>query len=148
MKRCGGLWDALVNWENLVLAAGKAQRGKRRPWAVQWMRQAYAAREIDWQDIKPRLASWLGHAKHADTRRLVRRVSREWRFSRGGAVSVPGSSRRRLEQQCARLPVGVPQLRLPAPPVHHPRVPARPGLFLTLRALLPLSERSEDRRFF
>lgn len=29
MKRYGQLWDNLVNWENLVLAAHKAQRGKR-----------------------------------------------------------------------------------------------------------------------
>ena len=29
MKRYNGLWEPLVSWENLVLAAKKARRGKR-----------------------------------------------------------------------------------------------------------------------
>jgi RNA-directed DNA polymerase len=29
MKRHGGLWDQVVRWDNLLLAARKAQRGKR-----------------------------------------------------------------------------------------------------------------------
>jgi RNA-directed DNA polymerase len=35
MKRYGNLWDALVSWENLLLAARKARRGKRDRSAVQ-----------------------------------------------------------------------------------------------------------------
>ena len=35
MKRYGHLWDRVVCWENLVLAARKAQRGKRSRLSVQ-----------------------------------------------------------------------------------------------------------------
>ena len=35
MKRYGGLWDRLVSWDNLLLAARKAQRGKRHRSGVQ-----------------------------------------------------------------------------------------------------------------
>ena len=35
MKRYGKLWDKLIGWDNLVLAASKAQRGKRDRLAVQ-----------------------------------------------------------------------------------------------------------------
>jgi RNA-directed DNA polymerase len=35
MKRHGGLWESLLGWDNLLLAARKAQRGKRSRHAVQ-----------------------------------------------------------------------------------------------------------------
>ena len=35
MKRYGNLWPALIRWENLMLAARKAQRGKRSREVVQ-----------------------------------------------------------------------------------------------------------------
>jgi len=35
MKRYGGLWSGLIAWENLLLAARKAQRGKREKTEVQ-----------------------------------------------------------------------------------------------------------------
>ena len=35
MKRHGGLWDAMLSWPNLLLAARKARRGKRDRTAVQ-----------------------------------------------------------------------------------------------------------------
>ena len=34
MKRYGGLWERLVSWDNLILAARLAQRRKRRRLAV------------------------------------------------------------------------------------------------------------------
>ncbi len=52
---------------------------------VRWMRRAYAAWLIGWNDIKPRLASWFGHARQADSQRLLRRLSLEWKFTRRGA---------------------------------------------------------------
>ena len=51
---------------------------------IRWMKLAYAAGTIAWEDVKPRLASWLGHARQADTRKLVRRLCREWVFTRDG----------------------------------------------------------------
>jgi len=38
----------------------------------------------DWDDIKARLASWVGHARQADSERLLRRLSLEWKFTREG----------------------------------------------------------------
>jgi len=53
---------------------------------IRWMRRAYAAGMISWDDIKPRLASWIGHSQTADSMRLLRRLSREWQFTRGQSV--------------------------------------------------------------
>ena len=49
---------------------------------VQWMRKAYAEGIIDWCDVKPRLDSWMGHARQANSERLLRRISRDWAFTR------------------------------------------------------------------
>ena len=50
---------------------------------VRWMRRAYARGEAAWRDIRLRLDSWIGHARQANSERLLARVSREWRFPRG-----------------------------------------------------------------
>lgn len=59
-------------------------------------------------------------------------LSREWRFSRGGAVNVPCSSRGQLEQQCEQLPGGEPQQQQPGQPQQQQRLavgsPRRPAL--------------------
>jgi RNA-directed DNA polymerase len=76
---------------------------------VGWMRRAYAARRIGWNDIKPRLASWIGHARQADSERLIRRLSGEWVFMRDSAERQPRAAWRVVEQQCDELPLGQPQ---------------------------------------
>jgi RNA-directed DNA polymerase len=48
---------------------------------VRWMQRAYAEGRIGWEDILPRLVSWVGHARQADSRRLLERLGREWVFS-------------------------------------------------------------------
>jgi retron-type reverse transcriptase len=53
---------------------------------LRWMRQVYADGRIEWPEVKVRIDSWLGHARHADTRRLVRRLSKEWVFQRDEAT--------------------------------------------------------------
>lgn len=55
---------------------------------VRWMKAAYAAGEIEWGDVKTRLASWIGHARQARSRRLLRRLAREWTFVRD-RTSIP-----------------------------------------------------------
>jgi len=50
---------------------------------VRWMRRAYAEGVICWEDIKPRLISWIGHSQTADSVCLLQRLSKEWRFVRG-----------------------------------------------------------------
>jgi retron-type reverse transcriptase len=64
---------------------------------VRWMKRAYACGRVLWQDIKPRLISWMGHAHQADSRRLVGRLSREWVFSRDGANNIARVARRVVE---------------------------------------------------
>ncbi len=101
------------------------RRFRRR---VRWLRLAYSAGAIDWDDIKPRLQSWMAHARQANSERLIRRLSRAWRFSRGGAEHVPCSARRQLEQQREQLPVCEPQQQQPRQPEQQQRVPVGPAL--------------------
>ena len=72
---------------------------------VKALRAAYAGGALAWDDIKPRLAGWIGHARQASSVRLLRRLSREWTFTRGGAVNEPCSARGLLEQQPEELPI-------------------------------------------
>jgi len=95
---------------------------------VRWMRRAYAAREIDWEDVKPRLVSWLGHARQANSERLIRRLSRDWVFQRGEIERVPRASRRLLEQQSEELSLGEPQQEHARQPEQQHWVPCRAAL--------------------
>ncbi len=95
---------------------------------VRWMKQAYASEEIAWPDVKCRLASWIGHARQADSHRLMRRLSREWTFSRGEAEWQPCSSRGQLEQQCEQLSLCEPQQQHARQPEQQQRVPLGPAL--------------------
>jgi retron-type reverse transcriptase len=97
---------------------------------VRWLRQAYAAGVIDWDDIKPRLASWIGHARQADSERLLRRLSREWKFMRDRAVNKPCSARRQLEQQSTELPIREPQQEHSRQPEQQQRFPGFRALFV------------------
>jgi len=108
---------------------------------VRRMGRAYAAGLLDWNDIKPRLASWIGHARQADSERLLWRLCREWTFARDGAVDVPCSARRQLEQQSCQLPFCQPQQE-------HARQPEQQHRVSCCRALSTgaLPSRPESRR--
>jgi retron-type reverse transcriptase len=95
---------------------------------IRWMKDAYSRGILEWKDVKLRLDSWLGHAKHADTRILVKRLSREWKFRRDRAVNRLCSSRRQLEQQRQQLPCGKPQQQQPEQPEQQQRVSSFPAL--------------------
>lgn len=124
--RCGLTFVGYRIWPtHRLLRKDNVRRLRRR---VRWMRQAYADGRIDWEDVKPRLASWLGHARHADSKRLVRRVSREWRFSRGGAERQSCSPRRRMEQQCIERGGRLPQHEHADESEQQQRLPTRPAL--------------------
>ena len=73
------------------------------------MRNAYGEGLIEWVDIQPRLDSWIGHASHADSWKLIIRLSKEWKFSRAMAEKQPRSPRRQLEQQSQELPISQPE---------------------------------------
>ncbi len=49
---------------------------------VAWMRREYAINRVEWSDIKPRLDSWIAHARQADSERLLRQLGCEWVFVR------------------------------------------------------------------
>lgn len=101
------------------------KRFRRR---MRWLRNAYSKGMIDWEDIKPRLDSWLGHVKHTDSRRLIRRLSREWIFKRDGTINGSCSPRRQLEQQCEQLPGSEPQQQQPGQSEQQQRVSHCPAL--------------------
>lgn len=92
---------------------------KRR---ICWMQKAYATRRIDWDYIKPRLASWIGHSCQTDSRQLLRRLSKDWRFRRATPDELSCSSRRQLEQQRQQLPGGQPQQQHSRQPQQQQRV--------------------------
>ncbi|NLW85681.1 MAG: RNA-dependent DNA polymerase [Planctomycetes bacterium] len=79
------LWSS----HRLVRKANVRQFRRR----VRWMRRAYANGIIQWTDIKPRLASWIGHARQADSERLIRRIASEWVFTRDSAEEQPRAAR-------------------------------------------------------
>jgi retron-type reverse transcriptase len=95
---------------------------------VAWMRQAYAAGIITWSDIKPRLDSWIGHARQANSDRLLRRLAMEWRFLRVSAANESRPARRQLEQQSTELPIREPQQERSRQSEQQYRVPCRPAL--------------------
>lgn len=61
---------------------------------VAWMRKAYAAGVVDWKHVRPRLASWIGHARQVNSARLIRRLARDWRFRRSDSAPVAFAARR------------------------------------------------------
>jgi len=76
---------------------------------VRWMKKAYADGRMDWEDVKLRLDSWMGHAAHTDSKLLIKRLSEQWKFKRDRAGNVSCYSRRCVEQQCEQLPRCEPQ---------------------------------------
>jgi retron-type reverse transcriptase len=106
-SRAGCTFVGYRCWATHRLVRKRNVREFRR--RVRWMREAYSAREIQWDDIKPRLASWVGHARQANSERLLRRLSREWVFVRDRAADEPCSARWQLEQQSTELPLCKPQ---------------------------------------
>ena len=52
---------------------------------LRWLKRAYTCGNINLPELKARLTSWLGHARQAHSERLIRRVSKDWTFVRGGA---------------------------------------------------------------
>ena len=79
-SRAGATFVGYRLWPTHRLIRKRNIRAFRR--RVRWMRRAYAAGLLDWDEIRLRLDSWLGHARQADSERLVRRLAREWVFGR------------------------------------------------------------------
>lgn len=87
-----------------------------------WMKEEYAVYRLDWDAIKIRIDSWVGHAQNADAKKLIKNLSKEWVFKRGRAVNVSCSSRRVVEQQPEQLPRGESQQEHARQSQHEQRV--------------------------
>ena len=86
--RCGVRFVGFRLWASHRLIRHQNVQGFRR--RVRWMRQAYAAGWISWDDIRPRLDSWIAHAHQANSRLLLSRLGREWVFGCGRGVWSTG----------------------------------------------------------
>lgn len=80
-----------------ILKKTNIRKFRRR---LRWMKDCYSQGRLEWPDVKQRLDSWLGYAGHADTKTLIKALSKEWKFTRGHADHESRYSRRQLEQQC------------------------------------------------
>lgn len=49
---------------------------------LRWMQGAFAAGTMNWREVRQRFASWIGHARTADSERLIRRLCEESTFVR------------------------------------------------------------------
>jgi hypothetical protein len=76
-----------------------------------WMRRmqrAFAAGRTGFAAIRPRILSWIGHARHADTYRLRSDLFHRMPFQRAAAKSSPASGRD-VQQSTGERPLGEPQ---------------------------------------
>jgi retron-type reverse transcriptase len=94
-------------WPNYRRLKKKNIRRFRRRFC--WMQKQYTSYYMDWKGIKQRLASWIGYASYANSKWLIRRLSRDWKFTRGQTENGSCYSRRQLEQQCNKLRRDLPQ---------------------------------------
>ena len=124
--RAGTTFVGFRLWNDHRLVRKANVREFRR--RVRWMRQGYADGLLEWQDIKPRLDSWIGHARQANSERLLRRLAREWRFLRVSAENESRPARRQLEQQSTELSLREPQQERSRQPEQQHRVPCCPAL--------------------
>jgi RNA-directed DNA polymerase len=87
-----------------LLARENVRRFRRR---LAWMQQEFAAGRIGFDVIRPRITSWLGHARQADTYRLRGDLFRRMTFQR--ATTEPSSPPGRdVHQPTGERPLGEP----------------------------------------
>ena len=96
---------------------------------MKWMRNAYACGLIDTDYIKPRLASWIGHSGQTDSKILLCRLCKEWRFQRATPDKLSRYPRRQLEQQRQQLHGLEPEQQQPGQHEQQQRIP---GVSLSL----------------
>jgi RNA-directed DNA polymerase len=67
-------------WPSHRIVRKRSVRAFRR--RVRWMQARYAEGAVHRDEVERRIFGWVGHARQADSALLLRRLSREWRFSR------------------------------------------------------------------
>ena len=87
-----------------LIAKENVHRFRRR---MRWMQRAFASGRIGFDAIRPRIMSWLGHARHANTYRLRSDLFRRMTFQR--ATTKPSyPSGRDVQQSTGERPLGEP----------------------------------------
>ena len=87
-----------------LLAQENVRRFRRR---MRWMQREFATGRIGFDAIRPRIMSWIGHARHADTYRLRSDLFRRMTFQR--AATKPSSpAGRDVQQSTGERPLGEP----------------------------------------
>ncbi|MBN1655177.1 MAG: RNA-dependent DNA polymerase [Deltaproteobacteria bacterium] len=67
-------------WPSRIALPAENVRGFQR--RLRWIKRAYGEGTIDFDSVKSRMAGWLGHARHADSKKLIARLSLDWVFRR------------------------------------------------------------------
>ena len=88
-----------------LLAKENVHRFRRR---LRTMQRDFALGKITLEQVRPRIQSWIGHARHADTYRLRARLLGDHPFRRS-TIERPRPSGRLVEQQREEPPLGEPQ---------------------------------------
>ncbi|MDF1594362.1 MAG: reverse transcriptase/maturase family protein [Desulfobacterales bacterium] len=107
-----------------LLNKGNALRMRRR---LKKMRSLYREGKIELDKIQQRIQSWIGHAAHADTYRLRRRVLESVAFQRGITGNAAGGF---VEQQSGQRPLCEPQQEQPEQTEQQYRISLRQDLNL------------------
>ena len=87
-----------------LLARENVVRFGRR---MRWMQRAFAAGWIGFDVIRPRIMSWIGHARHANTYRLRTDLFCRMPFQRA-ATNPSSASGRDVQQSTGERPLGEP----------------------------------------
>ena len=87
-----------------LLAKENVRRFRRR---MRWMQRAFAKGRIGFDAIRPRIMSWIGHARHANTYRLRTGMFRRMTFQRA-AAKPSSASGRGVQQSTGERPLGEP----------------------------------------
>ncbi len=89
-------------FQNYVrVVSGNVQKARSR---FRELQKAYSNEEVNLNDAKQRIMSWIAHVSHADSWRLREKVIGPLVFQRVEGMDAQGSSGRQLEQQHQELP--------------------------------------------
>ena len=89
-----------------LLAKENVRRFRRR---MRWMQRSFADGRLPLEAIRPRIMSWISHARKANTYRLRADLFSKMSFQRAAAIPSP-SSGRDVQQSTVERPLGEPQL--------------------------------------
>jgi RNA-directed DNA polymerase len=87
-----------------LIAKENVRRFRRR---MRWMQREFASGRIGFDAIRPRIMSWIGHTRHANTYRLRTDLFRRMTFQRA-ATKPSYASGRDVQQSTGERPLGEP----------------------------------------